>query len=86
MACLDLFDARAAEAVTLGETPRHWPPVIHANTLWREQYPPLAAPVGLTLTLDEAITRVQAWIAEIDAASVFLPTWPDGRLEFPIPG
>ena len=65
-ACTDLFDARAAEAATLGETPRSWPPVIQANALWREQYPRLADEVGLDLTLDEAIAKIQAWIAEID--------------------
>ncbi|MDR0783885.1 MAG: nucleotidyl transferase AbiEii/AbiGii toxin family protein [Propionibacteriaceae bacterium] len=67
-ACLDLFDARATEASELGETPRPWPPVIRANALWREQYPALARSVGLDLTLDEAITKLQAWIAEINAA------------------
>jgi len=66
-ACLDLFDARAAEAVQLGETPRTWPPVVRANALWREQYPALAESVGLELTLGEAIARVQTWIAEVDA-------------------
>jgi len=27
-ACVDLFDARAAEAAALGETPRSWPPTV----------------------------------------------------------
>jgi hypothetical protein len=65
-ACLDLFNARAAEAVELTEPPRYWPSVIRANPLWREQYPALAESVGLDLTLNEAIAKVQAWIAEID--------------------
>jgi len=65
-ACVDLFDARA---VTLDEIPRSWPPAIRANALWREQYPLLAEEVGLDLTLDEAIAKVQAWIAEIDLCS-----------------
>ena len=64
-ACVDLFAARATEAVELGEKPRSWPPTIHANELWREQYPALAESVGLDLTLDEAIAKVQAWIDEI---------------------
>jgi len=50
----------------LGEAPRSWPPIIVANTLWREQYPLLAEEVGLDLTLDEAIAKVQAWITDID--------------------
>jgi len=65
-ACTDLFGARAAEAVALGEPPRSWPPIIVDNLLWREQYPLLATEVSLDLTLDEAIAKVQTWIAQID--------------------
>ena len=69
-ACVDVFTARAAEAVELGELPRSWPPTIRFNALWNGQYPALAASVGLDLTLDEAIARVQEWVAEIDASSL----------------
>jgi hypothetical protein len=65
-ACVDLFNARASEAIQLGEPPRSWPPTIQPNTLWREQHPTLAESVGLDLTLDEAIAAVQTWITEIE--------------------
>ncbi|MDR0783500.1 MAG: nucleotidyl transferase AbiEii/AbiGii toxin family protein [Propionibacteriaceae bacterium] len=64
-ACLDVFDARAAEAVAIGLIPRHWPPRFVANYPWEAAYPALAESVGMTYTLDEAITIARAWMNEI---------------------
>ncbi len=63
-----VFDARADEAVQLGRTPRHWPPVLIGHPHWGDDYHRAAASAGLDLTLDEAIHQANAWIAEITAA------------------
>lgn len=69
-ACVDVFDARAVEATSLGLPARHWPPQLGTpNTDWVRNYPGLAESVGIPLTLDEAVAAINAWIAEIDAAS-----------------
>ena len=67
LACLDVFESRAREATQLGMVPRHWPPVVEPNDLWRSLYPGLAASVGSQVSLDEAIGRLNTWIAAIDA-------------------
>jgi hypothetical protein len=67
-ACVDLFNARAAEAIQLDNEPRYWPPTLRANTKWRESYPALAESVSFELSLDEAITRIHNWTAVIDGA------------------
>ena len=63
-ACEDVFASRADEAVQLGHEPRHWPPVVVANDVWRATWHIPAGQVGLELTLDEAIAEVNAWIHE----------------------
>jgi hypothetical protein len=63
-ACEDVFASRAGEAVQLGHEPRHWPPVVVANDVWRATWHIPAGQVGLELTLDEAIAEVNAWIHE----------------------
>ncbi|MDR1388247.1 MAG: nucleotidyl transferase AbiEii/AbiGii toxin family protein [Propionibacteriaceae bacterium] len=65
-ACLDLFDARAAEAEQLGYQPRHWPPTMTQNQIWHDTYPGLAESIGLALTLDDAVADVHDWIGLID--------------------
>jgi hypothetical protein len=65
-ACVDVFEARAEEAKTIGATPRSWPPTFTANAAWQTAYPDLAKSVGITYTLDEAIVIVQNWIDAID--------------------
>ncbi|MDR1512528.1 MAG: nucleotidyl transferase AbiEii/AbiGii toxin family protein [Propionibacteriaceae bacterium] len=64
-ACLDVFDARAEEAGAIGKTPRLWPPAFVPNATWEKAYPKLAAEVDLTLGLDETISLVQEWVAQI---------------------
>jgi hypothetical protein len=68
-ACLDVFSARAAEAESIGSPPRYWPPVFRSNSGWEKAYPALAASIGLTLTLDEAIAIVQNWATSISRAA-----------------
>jgi len=63
-----LFDARAAEAIQLGEAPRHWPPVVDANEQWHILYPELAASVGRNQSLNEAIAELNQWIKSIDSS------------------
>ncbi|MCL2483352.1 MAG: nucleotidyl transferase AbiEii/AbiGii toxin family protein [Propionibacteriaceae bacterium] len=67
-ACVDIFDFRADEAAKLGRLVRHWPPTFAINDYWRAAYPPLAESLGITLTLDEAVATIEAWVAEIDVA------------------
>ncbi|MDR0435460.1 MAG: nucleotidyl transferase AbiEii/AbiGii toxin family protein [Propionibacteriaceae bacterium] len=68
-ACLDVFNARAEEAVAVDKPPRGWPPLFASNSAWEKAYPKLAAEVGLTLALEEAIAFVQEWVAQIDQAA-----------------
>jgi Nucleotidyl transferase AbiEii toxin, Type IV TA system len=69
-ACMDVFNARAAEAATLGMPARNWPPrLVAPNSDWRRNYPTLADAVGITLTLDEAIEALNGWVREIGDAA-----------------
>lgn len=68
-ACVDLFDARAAEAEALGLVPRTWPPTLLAHQHWQTDYQTAAAALGLTQTLDAAVADLQNWITKIDRAT-----------------
>lgn len=68
-ACVDVFDARAAEAEALGLPARPWPPRIVANDEWIRAYPGLADAVGVTLGLDDAMAVINSWITEINRAT-----------------
>jgi len=63
-----VFDARAVEAIQLGYPARHWPPVVTAYPHWPEDYRRAAESAGIDLTLEKAVTEVNIWVAEIDAA------------------
>lgn len=66
-ACVDLFEARATEATSLGVSTRHWPPrIADPNQDWIRDYPNLAHSVGLSIDLDTAITNLHDWINSID--------------------
>jgi len=67
-ACVDIFEYRAQEAAQLGLPVRHWPPTFTINDFWRMAYPPLAESLGITFTIDEAVSTVAQWVAQIDAA------------------
>lgn len=61
----DVFTARAAEARQLGREPRHWPPVVVANDVWRATWHIPASQADLDITLDDAIASVNEWIKRI---------------------
>jgi len=64
----DIFAARAAEAQALGRSGRAWPARLRAYPHWAIGFANGAEQAGLHLTLDEAVTVVNAWLDEIDAA------------------
>ncbi len=66
-AAVAVFDGRAAEAEQLGRTSRHWPPTLAAHAHWADDYARAAASGGIDLRLDDAVTEVNAWVAEIAA-------------------
>ena len=66
-ACRDLFEARAREAASTGEVAvRAWPPTVVAHPHWQADYPTYAQETGLGLSLAEAVTDLNTWIAEIE--------------------
>jgi len=67
-ACEEIFDYRADEAEQLGQPVRRWPPEFRINGYWRAAYPQLAAALHITLTLEDAVAAVEAWVTEIEAA------------------
>lgn len=67
-ASVAVFDARAAEAIQLGRTPRYWPPVLVGHPHWVDDYRRAATSAGIALTLDEAIDQANDWIAQITVA------------------
>jgi len=67
-AIVDIFGARAAEAVATGRAPRHWPARLVAYPHWETSYKKAAESAGVTLALAEAVAEVNAWLDEIDAA------------------
>jgi hypothetical protein len=67
-ACQDLFHVRAREAELAGKTiPRPWPPTVVIHSHWQTDYQMYAREVDLDLTLDEAVSSINQWIAEIAA-------------------
>jgi hypothetical protein len=67
-AITDIFEARAAEASTLGFAPRLWPARLIAYPHWQTSYAKAAESAGLELGLVEAITEGNSWLDQIDAA------------------
>lgn len=67
-AALAVFNARAAEARQLGLAPRHWPPTVVGHPHWGVDYQRAAESAGLGLSLNEAVTAVNAWVSAIDSA------------------
>lgn len=66
-ACVDVFDARAAEALEVGRPTRRWPPrLIVPNDEWARAYPALAESVGVSLTLEQAVAEVGDWVELIE--------------------
>jgi len=67
-AVVDIFEARAAEAVCLSRMPRKWPPRLTAYSHWRDDYAKAAASAHLDIPLEEVVVILNAWIDEIDKA------------------
>lgn len=54
----------------LSEPERGWPPHLHAHPHWAAIFPKQADEVGLTLSFEEAIRAVNAWIDSIVASGI----------------
>lgn len=67
-ACLSLFESRAAEARKLGRPERSWPPIAIAHEHWARDYTVAATAGGVTVSLADAVSELNTWIAQIDAA------------------
>lgn len=68
-ACVDVFEARAQDAVSLGLKPRQWPCTVTAHAHWGNDFAAAARSAGLPdLRLADAVGQVNAWIGEIDRA------------------
>lgn len=65
-ASLAVFLAREAEARELSLPTRQWPPTVIALPHWKGDYARAAESGGISLSLDEAVAEVNAWITEID--------------------
>ena len=67
-ASVAVFEARAADATTLGRPVRMWPPRVVAHPHWARDYERAAADASLAVPLDDAVAAVNEWIAHIDSA------------------
>lgn len=67
-AAVDIFEARAVEAVSLGRTPRNWPPRLTTYPHWHDDYAKSAASAHVDITLADAVVILNVWIDEIDRA------------------
>lgn len=68
-AAVAVFEARAADAASLGRPIRTWPPQAVAHEHWSRDYARASADAGVRLDLDEAVAAVNEWIAKIDDGS-----------------
>ena len=77
-ACVDVFDARAAETLAAGRLTRRWPPQLTVpNDEWTRAYPALAESVGVSITLEQAVAQLADWIEAIETTGQ--PQLPSGR-------
>ena len=68
-ACLDVFEARAAEARAVDLPTRRWPPrLVVPNDEWKRAYPALAESVAISLTLEQAVAELGDWVEAIEQA------------------
>jgi len=61
-AIADIFKSRGAEAGVLGRSVRTWPTAIEPHPHWQADYDAAAKAVGVSLSLGEAVTEVNAWL------------------------
>jgi hypothetical protein len=67
-ACVDIFEARAADARELGIAVRTWPPQATAHDHWVTDFATAAVAANVSPSLATAVEEVNAWIKRIDAA------------------
>jgi hypothetical protein len=67
-ACAAVFQARADEARALGRAPRTWPPAVLAYPHWQVDYDRVAVQAKISDALDDAVSALNEWIAELDQA------------------
>jgi hypothetical protein len=67
-AILDIFDSRATEAQMLRRPARRWPARVVAHPHWQGSFEKAARSAGVDTTLEEAVSVVNAWLDQIDAA------------------
>jgi hypothetical protein len=65
-AILDIFAARAQDALALGYRERTWPARITPYPHWTASFDRAAMSAGMTLWLGEAVAQANAWLDEID--------------------
>ena len=68
-AIVDIFGARAAEAIATGHTPRSWPTRLVAYPHWQASYKKAAESVGVSLNLEEAVEEVNIWLDQVDQSA-----------------
>lgn len=61
----DVFAARIAEAKATGALSRTWPTTLTAHPHWEPSFAKAAGSAGLTITLDDAVAQVNAWLERI---------------------
>ena len=68
-AVVAVFEARAADARSLGYLERTWPPTMVAHPHWANDYIAAALPAGIDRELIDAVQQVNSWIEQIDRSS-----------------
>lgn len=67
-AVVDIFEARAKEAVKADREPRVWPTKVVVYPHWANDYLAAAQAVDLRMSAEEAAEVVNAWLLELDGA------------------
>ena len=67
-ACEAIFTTRALDARRLGQEPRRWPCVVVAHPHWANDYARAATSADVAVSLDDGVTKVNAWVNQIAAA------------------
>lgn len=68
LACVALFESRAAECPLFGLPPRTWPPVVVAHANWVADFARACSEADVDRDLDDSLRQVNGWIQDIDAA------------------
>jgi hypothetical protein len=68
-AIMDIFAARAEEAIELNRPPRTWPARLSVLPSWYDDYSIAATQAGIDIALDEAVLNLNGWLDTIDSRS-----------------